>query len=216
MFGAPFPFATFSAGFLLSVSLIMALGAQNAHVLRMGIRGQHLWLTVSICALADMLLITMGVYGLAAMTAMAPWLKSVLVTAGVSFLLLYGSVAAKRAWQGFAAYRHRERDAQGVEPAMSRTQAVLAALGFSVLNPHAWLDTTVLIGGASTAYHGPAQTAFGIGAIVGSAMWFLVFGSLIWWLGRHIAFERIRHWIDAFVAVMMWGIAAMLVIGVVG
>jgi L-lysine exporter family protein LysE/ArgO len=147
---------------------------------------------------------------------MAPWLRPLLLAAGVTFLLVYGSLAAKRAWIGFFSLRQAAASDQSVEPAMSRTQAVLAALGFSVLNPHAWLDTTVLIGSASTAYEGEAQTAFGLGAIVGSAVWFVVFGGLIWWLGRHVTLDRIRHWIDAFVAVMMWGIASLLVASALG
>ena len=74
----------------------------------------------------------------------------------------------------------------------------------------------MLIGSASTAYEGEAQTAFGLGAIVGSGVWFLVFGALIWWLGGHLTLDRIRHWIDAFVALMMWGIATMLMASGIG
>jgi L-lysine exporter family protein LysE/ArgO len=216
MFSAPFPLTTFAAGFFLSISLIMAIGPQNAHLLRTGLKRQHLWLTAGVCALADMVLIATGVYGLTAMTVAAPWLRTVLLTAGVVFLLVYGSLAAKRAWQGFVMRRPVTANAQSVEPAVSRTQAIVTALGFSVLNPHAWLDTTVLIGSASTAYEGEAQTAFGLGAIVGSGVWFLVFGVLIWWLGRHLTLDRIRHWIDAFVALMMWGIATMLMASAFG
>jgi len=216
MASAPFPLATFSAGFFLSISLIMAIGPQNAHLLRMGLKRQHLWLTAGVCALADMVLITTGVYGLTAMTLALPWLRTVLLTAGVTFLLVYGALAAKRAGHGFLRRRQISASAQSVEPAVSRTQAIVTALGFSVLNPHAWLDTTVLIGSASTAYEGDAQTAFGLGAIVGSGVWFLVFGALIWWLGRHLTLDRIRHWIDAFVALMMWGIASMLVASALG
>lgn len=212
MFSAPFPLATFSAGFFLSISLIMAIGPQNAHLLRMGLKRQHLWLTAGICALVDMVLITTGVYGLTAMTSLAPWLRPLLLAAGVTFLWVYGLLAAKRAWSGFFSLRQASVKAQPPEPTMSRTQAVLAALGFSVLNPQAWLDTTVLIGSASTAYEGEAQTAFGLGAIVGSAVWFIVFGGLIGWFGRHVTLDRIQHWIDALVAVTMWGIASLLVV----
>jgi len=216
MFTAPFPLATFSAGFFLSISLIMAIGPQNAHLLRMGLKRQHLWLTAGVCALADMVLIVTGVYGLTAMTVVAPWLRSVLLTAGVIFLLVYGLLAAKRAWHGFVVRQLAETPAHTNEPGVSRTQAIVTALGFSVLNPHAWLDTTVLIGSASTAYEGEAQTAFGLGAMVGSGIWFLVFGALIMWLGRRLTLDRIHHWIDAFVAVMMWGIASLLVVSALG
>jgi L-lysine exporter family protein LysE/ArgO len=216
MFSASFPLPTFSAGFFLSISLIMAIGPQNAHLLRMGLKRQHLWLTAGVCALADMVLIAAGVYGLTAMTAAAPWLRSALLTAGVVFLWVNGSLAAKRAWHGFLMRRQITSSAQPVEPAVSRAHAIVTALGFSVLNPHAWLDTTVLIGSASTAYEGEAQTAFGLGAIVGSGVWFLVFGALIWWLGAHLTLDRIRHWIDAFVALMMWGIATMLMASGIG
>ncbi len=169
-----------------------------------------------VCALANMVLIVTGVNGLADMTVAAPWLRSMLLTAGRTFLLVYGSLTAKRACHGFLMRRQITASAQPVEPVVSRTQAIVTALCFSVLNPHAWLDTTVLIGSASTAYEGEAQTAFGLGAIVGSGVWFLLFATLIWWLGRHLTLDRIRHWIDAFLALMMLGIATMLTVSPLG
>lgn len=200
-------FPTFTAGMVLSLSLIMAIGPQNAHVLRMGLQRQHLWLTVATCALADIVLISLGVLGLAQLGGLSDKLHGALVGAGVLFLSVYG-------WQAFRRFLNpttpvvpsREADAAP----MSRRQAVLSALAFSWLNPHAWLDTAVLIGSASLAY-GPARESFGLGAATGSVVWFLVLGVAAFWLGRRLNSLRLWRALDGAVALMMWGTAAGLV-----
>ncbi|MDP1782831.1 MAG: LysE family transporter, partial [Hydrogenophaga sp.] len=143
-------FPTFTAGMVLSISLIMAIGPQNAHVLRMGLQRQHLWLTVAVCAVADIALISLGVLGLAQLGGLSDKLMGAMVGAGVLFLSVYG-------WQAFQRFLHPrtiaiEGDSTVVAEPVSRRQAVLSALAFSWLNPHAWLDTAVLIGTASLAY----------------------------------------------------------------
>ena len=142
-------FPTFSAGMLLSLSLIMAIGPQNAHVLRAGLQRQHLWLTVAVCAVADIALISLGVLGLAQLGGLSDKLMGAMVGAGVLFLSVYG-------WQAFQRFLHPravaiEGDSSVVAEPVSRRQAVFSALAFSWLNPHAWLDTAVLIGSASLA-----------------------------------------------------------------
>lgn len=201
-------FPTFTAGMVLSLSLIMAIGPQNAHVLRMGLQRQHLWLTVAVCALADMALIALGVLGLAQLGGLSDKLQGALIGAGVLFLGVYG-------WQAFQRFRQPARPAaigdgaaQGAN--VSRRQAVLSALAFSWLNPHAWLDTAVLIGTASLAY-GQGSTVFGLGAVTGSIVWFLLLGTAAFWLGRRLNALRIWRALDGAVALMMWGTAAVLV-----
>jgi L-lysine exporter family protein LysE/ArgO len=93
---------------------------------------------------------------------------------------------------------------------ISRRQAVGAALAFSWLNPHAWLDTAVLIGTASLAYGTPGNAVFGLGAAVGSALWFLSLGVAVFWLGRRLGSPALWRGLDGLVAVMMWGTAAWL------
>ncbi|MBX3611610.1 MAG: LysE family transporter [Hydrogenophaga sp.] len=199
-------FPVFSAGMVLSLSLIMAIGPQNAHVLRMGLQRQHLWLTVAICALADIVLIALGVLGLAQLGGLSDKLQGALIGAGVLFLLVYG-------WQAFQRFRapaQRTPDGQPLAPPpTSRKQAVLSALAFSWLNPHAWLDTAVLIGTASLAY-GSASKVFGLGAVTGSVVWFIGLGSAAFWLGRRLNSLHIWRVLDGLVALMMWGTALWL------
>lgn len=200
-------FPTFTAGMVLSMSLIMAIGPQNAHVLRMGLQRQHLWLTVAVCALADVVLIGLGVLGLAQLGGLSDKLHGALIGAGMLFLAVYG-------WQAFRRFLHpRALAVEGSAPVaaepVSRRQAVLSALAFSWLNPHAWLDTAVLIGTASLAY-GQGSKVFGLGAATGSLVWFLVLGTAAFWLGRRLNSLKVWRALDGLVALMMWGTALWL------
>jgi L-lysine exporter family protein LysE/ArgO len=209
---------TFTAGMVLSISLIMAIGPQNAHVLRMGLQRQHLWLTVAVCAVADIALIGLGVLSLAQLGGLSDKLHGALVGAGMLFLTLYG-------WQAFQRFLHptalvlnqpEEAHDGAATPAgrvqaapVTRRQALLSALAFSWLNPHAWLDTAVLIGTASLAY-GQGSTSFGLGAAAGSLLWFLSLGVAAFWLGRRLNSLHIWRALDGAVALMMWGTALWL------
>ena len=198
----------FAAGMVLSMSLIMAIGPQNAHVLRMGLQRQHIGLTVAGCMLSDMLLIGIGVLGLAQLGGLSDKLMGALVGAGALFLAVYG-------WQAFQRFLHPQAPAlvedssQPGRPSMSRRQAMLTALAFSWLNPHAWLDTAVLIGSASLAY-GAAANSFGMGAATGSLVWFATLGLAAFWLGRRLNSLHLWRALDGAVALMMWGTAAFL------
>ena len=214
-----FSFATFTAGMLLSISLIMAIGPQNAHVLRMGLQRQHLWPTVAVCVVADVALIGLGVLGLAQLGGLSDKLHGALVGAGMLFLAVYG-------WQAFQRFlrpRVLTLDVPSSDTSsasvntmtsprpqpVTRRQAVLSALAFSWLNPHAWLDTAVLIGTASLAY-GQGSTSFGLGAAAGSLLWFLSLGLAAFWLGRRLNSLRVWRALDAGVALMMWGTVVWL------
>ncbi|MDP1685739.1 LysE/ArgO family amino acid transporter [Hydrogenophaga sp.] len=205
-------FPTFTAGMVLSISLIMAIGPQNAHVLRMGLQRQHLGLTVLTCALADVVLIGLGVMGLAQLGGLSDKLLGALIGAGVLFLGVYG-------WQAFQRFL-RPRVLQlddtttVVAEPVSRRQAVLSALAFSWLNPHAWLDTAVLIGTASLAY-GQGSRVFGMGAAAGSVVWFLALGVAAFWLGRRLNSLQVWRALDGLVALMMWGTAIWLLTSLV-
>ena len=211
---------TFTAGMVLSLSLIMAIGPQNAHVLRMGLQRQHVWLTVAVCIVADVLLIALGVLGLAQLGGLSDKLQGALVGAGVLFLAVYGWEAARRCLHpthltelAVPADQSENRQAPAdshAAPGISRRQAVLSALAFSWLNPHAWLDTAVLIGTASLAYGTPGNTVFGLGAAVGSTVWFLALGVAVFWMGRRLGDATLWRWLDGLVALMMWGTSIFL------
>ncbi len=198
----------FTAGMVLSISLIMAIGPQNAHVLRMGLRRQHLWLTIAVCALADIVLIALGVLGLAQLGGLSDKLHGALVGAGVLFLSVYGWKAFQRFRSPMAGELPVTGAAPVAEPVTPR-QAILSALAFSWLNPHAWLDTAVLIGTASLAY-GQGSTVFGLGAAAGSVVWFVLLGGAAFWLGRRLNSLKVWRALDGMVALMMWGTAAVL------
>ena len=204
-------FPTFTAGMVLSISLIMAIGPQNAHVLRMGLQRQHLWLTVAVCALADVVLIGLGVFGLAQLGGLSDKLLGALIGAGVLFLGVYGWQAFQRFLkpQALALMNDDTGKHQLAAAPVTQRQAILSALAFSWLNPHAWLDTAVLIGTASLAY-GQGSTSFGLGAATGSLVWFVVLGTAAFWLGRRLNSLHIWRVLDGAVALMMWGTAAWL------
>ena len=201
----------FNAGLALSLSLIMALGAQNTHVIRMGLQGQHVVLTVLVCIASDILLIGLGVLAMSQLGGLGAGLKTALICGGVVFLLVYGA-------QAFARFRAVALTQEGnaEEPAwvpMDRRQATLAALAFAWLNPHAWLDTAVLIGTASLAWGTPGNAAFGAGAAAGSALWFCALSLGVFWLGQRLKSPMIWRALDGMVALMMWGTALALLWG---
>ena len=209
----PSPVPVFFAGMILSLSLIMAIGPQNAHVMRMGLLRQHVWLTISVCVLTDIVLIGLGVAGLAQLGGLSDHLLGAITGAGALVLLLYGAQAMRR-------FLRPSRSPVAVaglqntsDAPMSRRQAVGLALALSWLNPHAWLDTAVLIGTASLAYATPAKAVFGLGAAVGSALWFVALGGAMWCLGQRLNSPQLWRAMDALVALMMWGTSLWLIAG---
>jgi L-lysine exporter family protein LysE/ArgO len=196
----------FSAGMVLSLSLIMAIGPQNAHVLRMGLQRQHVWLTVGICIVADVALIALGVLGLAQLGGLSDKLQGALVGGACCF---WPITAGRRS-------RFLKPTPVALHATATGTQAPARAggqrcrPGVSWLNPHAWIDTAVLIGTASLAYGTPGNTVFGLGAAVGSTVWFLALGVAVFWLGRRLGSATLWRWLDGLVALMMWGTAGFL------
>lgn len=211
-----FPAPAFAAGLALSLSLIMAIGPQNAHVMRMGLLRQHLWLTIAVCVMTDVTLIAVGVLGLAQLGGLSDKLQGAMVGAGAAVLLAYGGQAMRR-------FLHPEPAATTAKPdplprlpageGVSRGRAVTLALALSWLNPHAWLDTAVLIGSASLAYAQPDNALFGLGAAAGSLLWFTALGLAMWWLGQRLNSSRIWRALDGLVALTMWGTAGWLLLG---
>jgi L-lysine exporter family protein LysE/ArgO len=217
-FTALMPLApAFNAGLALCLSLIMALGAQNTHVIRMGLQGQHVLLTVALCIASDMVLIALGVFGVAQLGGLSPTVKAAMIGGGAVFLLIYGAQAFARFRKpavGAASMATAASPVSGVKP-ISRRQATLAALAFAWLNPHAWLDTAVLIGSASLAWGRPGNAVFGAGAAAGSVIWFGGLGLAVFWLGQRLGKPAIWRALDGLVALMMWGTAVVLLWGLV-
>lgn len=212
-----FPAPAFAAGLALSLSLIMAIGPQNAHVMRMGLLRQHLWLTIAVCIATDVVLIAAGVLGLAHLGGLSDKLQGAMVGAGAAVLIAYGGQAMQRFLRPAEAAAVMATPGQPlnrpVGAGVSRGRAITLALALSWLNPHAWLDTAVLIGSASLAYAQPENALFGLGAAAGSLLWFTALGLAMGWLGQRLNSSRLWRALDGLVALMMWGTAGWLLIG---
>ncbi len=193
------------SGFLVSLSLIAAIGAQNAFVLRQGIRREHVLAVVATCALSDAMLIAAGVGGFGLVSGAVPWLADVMLWGGVAFLLVYGALRFRAAWQGGAALM----PAPGAKVPLAKVLATCLVLTWA--NPHVYLDTVVLLGSISAQY-APQGMAFGIGAALGSLVFFSVLGFGARLLGP--VFARPQAWVvlEALVGCTMWAIAAKLVL----
>lgn len=196
---------SYLAGLGVGLSLIMAIGAQNAFVLKQGLLRNHVFAVCLFCATSDAALIAAGVAGAGAIARNAPWFLQAMRWGGAAFLLWYGLRSARAAWRGGEALQA----SAGAAPALGPTLATLAALTW--LNPHVWLDTVVLIGSISSAQ--PDRLGFALGAMSGSFLFFfsLGFGA------RLLAplFARPVSWrvLEAGVALVMWTIAATLILG---
>src|SRR5690606_5912716 len=149
------------AGFFLGASLIIAIGAQNAFILRQGLLGRHVFVLCLICALSDAVLISAGVAGVGMLIAQSPVLITGVTVGGAVFLYVYAYYALRRA------LRPEVLEA-APEGATSLRKAVLACLAFTFLNPHVYLDTVLLIGSLSSAYDGAGRWAYGAGASLAS------------------------------------------------
>ncbi len=192
-------------GFSLGFSLILAIGAQNAFVLRQGLKGEHVLLVCLICALSDAILILLGVGGFHWLVAAFPSLVSVARYGGAAFLLVYGAISFYRAL----------RLQKGLEPSKIRStsawQSALTCLAFTWLNPHVYLDTVVLLGSVSTQFADDLAWFTG-GAMSASFVFFFALGygaSLL-----RPLFARAAAWrtLDLVIGCVMWGIAARLLL----
>lgn len=193
------------AGYGTALGLIAAIGAQNAFVLRQGLRRAHVAAVVAVCALSDALLIAAGVAGFGHLIQAAPWLGPLMLWAGAAFLAVYGALRLRAAWRGGASLM----PAPGDSPPLGRTIAL--CLLFTWANPHVYLDTVVLLGAISAQY-APYQLAFGLAAMLAS----LSFFSALGFGARLLAplFARPRAWVvlEAGIGLTMWAIAASLLL----
>ncbi|MES2098392.1 MAG: LysE/ArgO family amino acid transporter [Pseudomonadota bacterium] len=196
----------FFKGFATSGALIVAIGAQNAFVLRCGLKREHVLAVVLVCALSDALLIGLGVAGLGSLVQRSPALLTIARYGGAAFLLAYGLLAARRAL-------HTESMTAATGAPLSLRAAIAACLAFTWLNPHCWLDTVVLLGSIASQQPVGSRTWFGIGATAASIVWFFGLGfgarALRGVFARPIAWKVL----DAVIALVMWGIAASLLLG---
>jgi L-lysine exporter family protein LysE/ArgO len=171
MFFQQFSQQVFLQGLSLGAGLIMAIGAQNAHVIRTGVRGEHVFATVATCIVVDVALIALGMSGLGALIESSPALLALARYGGAAFL----------AWYGWRCWSNSLRGGAALEPANGQTvltlhRALITVLAMSLLNPHVYLDTVVLLGAVGSSLAGDQRPSFAAGAMAASVLWFTALG----------------------------------------
>ena len=191
------------SGLGFGLSLIIAIGAQNAFVLRQGLRAEHVTAIVAICALSDVVLIAAGVAGLGALVRALPALLTAARYGGAAFLLCYALLAARRA------LRPGRLDADPAGRSLTAPAAIGTCLALTWLNPHVYLDTVVLLGSVAST-HGADRWWFAVGAVVSSVLWFAALGYGARLLRPLCTRPAAWRCLDAGVAVIMLAVAAGL------
>ena len=195
------------AGLVTGLSLIVAIGAQNAFVLRQGIRREHVGAVALLCSVADAALILAGVTGIGTIVERAPVVLDVVRWAGAAFLMGYAVLALRRA------VRPGELHAATGGPRVGLQQVLTTAATLTFLNPHVYLDTVLLVGSIANQHGDDGRWVFAVGAVLGSFVWFfgLAYGA------RRLAplFARPSAWrvLDGLIAVVMAAIALSLLLG---
>lgn len=220
------------SGFGLCLGLILSIGAQNAVVLRQGLRREHVGIVVLVCVVSDAILQTIGVAGVATLVTSHPWLEVVARWAGAAFIVGFALLSARRAWRGGGsleaapeagpqaadapAARDGSAPSGGVAVATrnrsSRLATLATILAVTWLNPHAIVETTVVLGSVA-ATHGDERWFFLAGGIAASTLWFVGFGYGARFLAPLLRTERAWRILDGTIAVVMLVIAVTLVAG---
>ncbi len=193
-------------GLIAGLTLIVAIGAQNAYVLRQGLRREHVGAVVVVCAVSDVVLIAAGVAGIGVVVERAPTAIEVVRWLGVAFLTVYGLMSLNRA-------RRAEALHAAGNGTTSRAGVITRAAALTWINPHVYLDTVVLLGGLA-ATHGPeGRWWFGTGAAIGSLLWFTVLGYGARRAHRMLASPRAWQVLDVLIGLTMLAIAYSLARG---
>ncbi len=196
--------SVFLQGLALSFGLIVAIGAQNAFVLRQGLRREHVGSVVLFCAMADAVLILAGVLGMAQALGERPSLARFLALAGATFLLLYGVQALRRA------RRSNQLRASAGGDGLSRRAALAQAAAFTLLNPHVYLDTVLLVGSIGAQQASALRGWFVAGAGSASLFWFVSLGFGARWLAPWFARPKAWQVLDGLIGVTMLVLSALL------
>ncbi|WP_446224789.1 LysE/ArgO family amino acid transporter [Nocardia sp. IBHARD005] len=195
------------SGLGFGLSLIVAIGAQNAFVLRQGVRGQHVLPVIAVCALSDIVLIGAGVAGFGTVVESFPAVLTVARYAGAAFLVGYALLAARRALGSSALIA----EAAGASVAVGAS--VLTCLALTWLNPHVYLDTLVLLGSFASTYAWPDRWFLAAGAMLASVIWFIALGYGARRLGPLFARPIAWRVLDWLIAVVMLALAVGLLLG---
>lgn len=195
----------FVSGFSTGAGLIVAIGAQNAFVLTQSVKRNHHFKVALVCAIFDVLFIMTGVAGVGTFVASNPTLMKIATWGGAAFLFWYGFLSLRSAFSARRMELNEKTDS-------SVKKTLLATLAVTVLNPHVYLDTVLLVGSISAGFIGSGRYVFGLGASTASIVWFfalVLFGSA---LARVFARPIVWRILDGLVCCTMWGVATSLII----
>ncbi|HHP5765710.1 TPA: LysE/ArgO family amino acid transporter [Vibrio parahaemolyticus] len=192
-------------GFGLGASMIIPIGAQNAYVLNQGIKRNHHLTTATICSVLDMIFISLGIFGGGAILSQNEVLLTSVTLGGIAFLSFYGLLSLKSAFKP-----ENESESKGEVVARGRRTVILGALAVTVLNPHLYLDTVVILGSIGGQFEGYDRIAFALGTIMASFVWFYTLSMGAAKLGPTLSKPNVKKGIDIAVALMMFTIAYVL------
>lgn len=194
----------FAQGLAVSLSLIVAIGAQNAFVLRQALRREYIGSVVIFCAAVDSMLIMAGVFGMAKALGNNPQIAQAMALAGAAFLAWYGWKAVRRM------SRPETLQATRGSEYLSLGSVIAQAAAFTLLNPHVYLDTVLLVGSMGAQQPKPLQVWFVAGASVASALWFSLLGFGARWLAPWFAHKRAWQILDGLIGLTMWLLSALM------
>ncbi|EOX4415698.1 LysE/ArgO family amino acid transporter [Vibrio alginolyticus] len=192
-------------GFGLGASMIIPIGAQNAYVLNQGIKRNHHLTTATICSVLDMIFISLGIFGGGAILSQNEILLTSVTLGGIAFLSFYGLLSLKSAFK-----TESESESKGEIVARGRRTVILGALAVTVLNPHLYLDTVVILGSIGGQFEGHDRIAFALGTIMASFVWFYTLSIGAAKLGPTLSKPKVKKTIDIAIAMMMFTIAYIL------
>ncbi|MDE1465296.1 LysE/ArgO family amino acid transporter [Spartinivicinus sp. A2-2] len=188
--------------------MIIPIGAQNAFVISQGIKRNYHLLAASICLLCDIGLIALGVFGSSGFVSEDDFLYQALTWGGAIFLLIYGTISLKKVIQPVANNMELSRDSNN----LSLKLVIISALAVTLLNPHVYLDTVMILGGASLKYTGDEKIMFAIGCMLASVVWFYFLAILAARLAPWLLNQKVQKGIDFVIGVVMWFIAVTLIV----
>jgi L-lysine exporter family protein LysE/ArgO len=196
-------FSPLLQGLFLGASMIIPIGAQNSHILNQGIKKNHHFLAASVCMFCDVTLIALGVFGGAQLIATSPTLVTVISWAGIIFLLTYASLSFRQAWLNNSTSEKNSADKANKKPGL----VIVSTLAVTLLNPHVYLDTVLVLGSVGGQFQGNEKIAFALGTMLASMLWFYSLAGAAAKMSPWLNQAKVRRVIDILVGLIMCAIA---------
>jgi len=197
-------FSAMLQGALLGAGMIIPIGAQNAYILGQGINRNHHLLAATLCILCDVTLILVGIYGAGALIQSSEWLMLIITWGGVAFLFSYGAISFR------SVIKNSYKTSQDKTSLKSKKVVIATTLAVTLLNPHVYLDTVMILGSVGGQFKGDAQLAFALGTIIASITWFYGLATGAAKMGPLLSQPKVLRFIDFMVGCIMWFIAFSL------